>query len=109
MAQLKSPAELARIRQQISSRRAEKRYVAVNALGTCGIAYGSDKVFQAFVAEIERQGLAGHVGVRATGCLGFCENSPIVIIFPEETCYLGVKPDDVPEIVSKTILGKSVV
>lgn len=109
MTKLKSPADLARTRQQISSRRAEKHYVAVNASGTCGLAYGSDKVFQAFVAEIERQGLAGHVGVRATGCLGFCENSPIVIIFPEEICYIGVKPDDVPDIVSTTLVGKKLV
>ena len=109
MAQLKSPAELARTRQQIISRRAERRYIAINASGTCGLAYGSDQVFQAFVAEIERQGLTGQVGVRATGCLGFCENSPIVIIFPEEICYLRVKPEDVPEIVSRTLVGKKLV
>jgi NADP-reducing hydrogenase subunit HndC len=109
MIKLKSAAELASIRKNIVSRRANKRYVAVNAAGTCGLAYNSDKVFEAFVAEIERQGLSKEVDVKATGCLGFCENSPIVIIFPEEICYFGVKPDDVPEIVSKTLVGKELV
>ncbi|MBA7607910.1 Ion-translocating oxidoreductase complex subunit B [subsurface metagenome] len=109
MARLKSPADLAGIRKKIASRRAKKRYVAVNAAGTCGLAYSSDKVFEAFVAEIERQGLSKEVDVKATGCLGFCENSPIVIIFPEEICYIGVKPDDVPDIVSTTLVGKKLV
>ncbi len=109
MAPLRSPADLAGIRQQVLSQRGEKRYIAINASGTCGLAYGSDQVFQAFVAEIERQGLTEQVCARATGCLGFCENSPIVIIFPDDICYFRVKPSDVPEIVSKTILGKELV
>ena len=109
MARLKSPAELAEARQHLESRRAEKRYVSINASGTCGLAYGSDEVFRAFVTEIERQGLSDQVGTRATGCLGFCENSPIVIIFPEEICYFRVKPSDVPEIVSKTLIENKLV
>ena len=109
MAPLRSPADLAGIRQQVLSQRGEKRYIAINASGTCGLAYGSDQVFHAFVAEIERQGLTEQVCARATGCLGFCENSPIVIIFPDDICYFRVKPSDVPEIVSKTILGKELV
>lgn len=109
MAPLRSPADLAGIRQQVLSQRGEKRYIAINASGTCGLAYGSDQVFQAFVAEIERQGLTEQACARATGCLGFCENSPIVIIFPDDICYFRVKPSDVPEIVSKTILGKELV
>jgi NADH-quinone oxidoreductase subunit F len=64
---------------------------------------------QAFVNEMERQGLAGKVMSRGTGCHGFCERGVVVILFPEEICYLGVKPDDVPEIVSKTLIGKEIV
>ena len=109
MVRVKSSVGLATARRQILSRRAEKRYIAINASGTCGHAYGSDRVLQSFVEEIERQGLTGQVEVRPTGCLGFCENSPIVIIFPEEFCYFKVKPSDVPEIVSETLMGKKLV
>ena len=109
MPRLKSPAELANVRKRLESGRAEKRYVSVNASGTCGLAYASDQVFQALTAEIERQGLSDQVVVRSTGCLGFCENSPKVFIFPEEICYFKVKPSDVPEIVSKTLLGNKIV
>jgi NADH-quinone oxidoreductase subunit F len=41
--------------------------------------------------------------------LGFCEQGPRVTIYPEEICYFKVKPEDAPEIVSKSILEKKVV
>ncbi|GAI87677.1 unnamed protein product, partial [marine sediment metagenome] len=72
-------------------------------------AYDSEKVAEAFVNEIERNGLKGKVDIRRTGCHGFCERGTIVVIFPEETCYLRVKPEDVPEIVSTTLVGKKLV
>jgi len=77
--------------------------------GTACHAYASERTATAFVSEIERNGLKGKVDIRRTGCHGFCERGPIVVIFPEEICYLGVKPDDVPEIVSKTLVGKELV
>jgi NADP-reducing hydrogenase subunit HndC len=109
MAKLKTLADLTQKRQGILSKRAEKRYVAINSSGTCGLSSGSDKVFQALGEEIGKQGLSGQVEVRATGCLGFCENSPIVMIFPESICYTKVKPEDVPEIVDQTLVGGKLV
>ena len=47
--------------------------------------------------------------VKGTGCPGFCERGPIVVIDPEQTCYLQVTPQDVPEIVAETIKQKKVV
>ncbi|MFH1756123.1 MAG: NADH-ubiquinone oxidoreductase-F iron-sulfur binding region domain-containing protein, partial [Candidatus Latescibacterota bacterium] len=43
------------------------------------------------------------------GCPGFCERGPVVVIYPEEVCYLGVTPKDVPEIIAQTIGGKKVI
>ena len=109
MPRLKSNADLAKLKKQILSKRAGKRYVAINAAGTCGLAYGSDKLYKAFVDEIKKQGLSKEVEVRATGCLGFCENSPKVMILPDDINYFKVKPEDVSEIVSKTLVEKQVV
>ncbi|MCK7471317.1 MAG: hypothetical protein MZU95_11450 [Desulfomicrobium escambiense] len=47
--------------------------------------------------------------IRRTGCHGFCERGPIVVIHPEEICYFQIEPKDVPEIVSETIKEKKVV
>lgn len=46
--------------------------------------------------------------VRKTGCLGYCEKGPIIIIYPKEICYLQVKAEDIPEIVEKTLNGEVV-
>ena len=73
------------------------------------IASGAGEVIAAFKAEIEKQGLKAEVDTKETGCPGFCERGPVVVIYPEEICYLQVKPEDVPEIVSQTIKEKKVV
>lgn len=110
MTKLKSMADLEKMRQRIlSQREPRKPCIAINATATCGRSSGSEETFQALVNEINKQGLLGKVDIRSTGCLGFCKNSPIILIFPEEICYLRVKPDDVPEIVSKTLGEKKIV
>jgi NADH-quinone oxidoreductase subunit F len=63
----------------------------------------------AFTAEIESQGLKADVDAKGTGCPGFCEKGPIVVIYPEEICYLEVKPEDVAEIVSQTVKENKVI
>ena len=108
MPRLNSATDLERFRQQILAKADGVRVISVTN-GTDGRTRGSQKVVQAFVEEIERQGLAGKARVKSTGCHGFCEKEPIAIIFPEEICYVGVKPEDVPEIVSETLVEGAVV
>ncbi len=43
--------------------------------------------------------------VKLTGCQGFCQGGPIVVIEPEGTCYLKVKPEDAQEIVESHLQG----
>src|SRR3990172_13229153 len=105
---LNSPAELEQLRQDILSKRDPgKPRISVCAGAGC-LATGASKVISAFNAELEKQGLKGEVSTKSTGCPGFCERGPIVVIDPEEICYLQVTPKDVPEIVSQTIKEKKV-
>ena len=78
-----------------------KKFVTVCA-GTGCRAYGSFKVKEALEAEIKKQNM--NVEVLATGCFGFCEKGPMVVIHPDKYFYQQVKVEDVPEIVSKTIV-----
>jgi len=106
---IKSPAELEHLKQDILSKRnPDSPRISVCAGAGC-LATGAGKVIAAFDAEIEKQGLTGQVHVKGTGCPGFCERGPIVVIDPEETCYLGVTARDVPAIVGKTIKEKHVI
>jgi NADH-quinone oxidoreductase subunit F len=109
MARLNSLQELEKVRQEILSRRDPNTPCISICAGTGCIAFGAGKVIAAFKAEIEKQGLQADVNTKETGCPGFCERGPVVVIYPEEICYLQVKPEDVPEIVSQTIKEKKVV
>ncbi len=109
MASLSSPEELKQFRQEIVSRRdPEKPCISICAGAGC-IATGAEEVMAAFEKEIDRKGLTATVDTKGTGCPGFCEQGPVVVIYPEEICYLRVTPDDVAEIVEKTIKEKQVV
>ena len=53
---------------------------------------------------------AGHpVGVRKTGCHGFCEMGPLVRIEPQGILYTKVKPEDCDEIFEKTIKNGEII
>jgi len=104
-----SPAELEQVRQAILSKRdPSKPRISVCAGAGC-LATGASKVISAFEEEVEKNGLSGEVITKGTGCPGFCERGPVVVIEPEEICYLQVTPDDIPEIVAETIKEKKVV
>jgi len=109
MPKLNSATDLEKFRQRILTHRDPNKVSVAICSGTGCHAYGSEKVAEAFVDEIERNGLRGKVDIRRTGCHGFCERGTIVVIFPEEICYLRVKPEDVPEIISTTLVEKKLV
>jgi NADH-quinone oxidoreductase subunit F len=109
MSQIKSPADLAAFRKGILAKRDPATPCISICAGAGCIASGVDQVIEAFESEIEKQGLKTNVVTKGTGCPGFCERGPVVVIYPEEICYLGVTADDVPEIISQTIQEKKVV
>ena len=109
MSKLKSAAELKKFRQTILDGRDAGKVCVTICLGTGCLACKGDEVHEAFVEEIRKQGLEGKVDIRRTGCHGFCERGPLVVIFPKEICYLKVTPGDVPEIVEKTLIEDKVV
>ncbi len=53
--------------------------------------------------------LDSSVDVQTTGCHGFCEIEPVVVIYPERILYQHVTPEDVSEIVTETIMNKRVI
>lgn len=67
--------------------------------GTGCLSSGSDAVYEALKEEISRQGIS-HAEVDFTGCHGFCEQGPNVVIEPEGIFYTHVQAEDAPEIVT---------
>ncbi len=102
---LHSAGELEELRAGIlSGRDPDKPCIAVCAGAAC---HGLDSrsVLSACEKEVRKPGLKAKVDVRATGCHGFCEKGPNVIVSPGEICYFEVKPEDVPEVVAHAAKG----
>jgi NADP-reducing hydrogenase subunit HndC len=109
MPKINSPAELEELRKSILSKRDPNKPCITLCSGTACHASGSKEVAASIEEEIKKQGLSAKVDFRKTGCHGFCEKGPIVVIHPEKICYLQIEPKDVPEIISQTVKGKKIV
>ena len=59
----------------------------------------SSAVLGALYGELGKQGLSSGVQVSSCGCLGLCDEGPIVIVYPEGVWYRKVTPGDASEIV----------
>lgn len=73
--------------------------------GTGCVSSDSGKILENLKKEIESRDLSSKVHVMKTGCFGFCEKGPIVLIQPDNVFYVQVTPDDAKEIVEKHIVG----
>ncbi|AEM73338.1 NADH-quinone oxidoreductase subunit NuoF [Caldicellulosiruptor acetigenus] len=77
--------------------------------GTGCTSGGSDRIYDAFLKEIEAQNLKDEIQVIRTGCFGLCAEGPIVIVYPEGAFYSKVADSDVKEIVEEHLLKGRIV
>lgn len=79
--------------------------------GTGCLAGGSEQIYEKLKAMAEEvEGVSvefgpeiAHVGVKKSGCHGFCEMGPLVRIEPSNYLYIKVKEEDCEEIFEETI------
>ena len=77
--------------------------------GTGCVSNGSFKIKETLEKELIKQGLADEIHVDTTGCNGFCERGPIVVVQPEGIFYQRIKEQDIPHLIEEHFLkGKPV-
>jgi len=109
MVKLASPDQLASYREKVqAARKQDKPCVAICGGTGCRANRGLE-VTQAFRNILKKKLPGEDVDVRITGCHGFCERGPLVVLLPAGTLYVSVTPDDVEEIVTASIEGDSIV
>lgn len=77
--------------------------------GTGCQATGASEVVEEFKNAIAGHHLREKVEVRATGCHGFCERGPLVVIRPAMICYTNVETTDVSQILTDTVLEGKII
>ena len=103
MPKLRSGTELEKLRQELNLKAKKKITVSVTN-GTDARTRGSLEIIEAFNKELNKLDLDQQVSVKSTGCHGFCEKEPTVLILPDDICYINVRIEDVPSIVQDTLV-----
>ncbi len=81
-----------------------KRTVLV-CQGTGCVSGGSEHLFHMLKDGIERSEHAEDILVKRTGCHGFCQQGPLIVIEPEGIFYTKVKTENMPEIIMSLVPG----
>ena len=109
---MKSLEELQAIRDRMKGKVALREGMSdiriVVGMATCGIAAGARPVLNAFVVEVERQGLADKATVTQTGCIGLCRMEPIVEVMEsgkEKVTYVKMTAEKAKRVVAEHIKG----
>jgi NADH-quinone oxidoreductase subunit F len=72
--------------------------------GTGCVAGGSFEIKKTLETEIAKRKLQDEIAVISTGCNGFCERGPIVVVQPEGIFYQRLKKKDIPHLVEEHLL-----
>jgi len=109
MKKLGSVLELNNRRKEILNNQDSERSCITICCGTGCRAYGAEEVASQFIDEKENRGLNDEIEIKSTGCHGFCERGPLVVIHPKKIFYQHVTKNDVGEIIEKTVLNDEII
>ena len=109
MEKIKNLSDLKQIKEDAVKKAKNGRQLITVCGGTGCCASGAKKVISAFKREIKKRGIENKLELKVTGCHGFCERGPIVVIHPKGIFYQQVQSQDVKEIISETVLAGKII
>ena len=109
MKRISTISDLEDIRESILQDKDSEKTIIRLCLSTGCRAQKSLKVNEALENEIKKYGLQNKIEIKKTGCHGFCEMGPIMVIEPANIFYCNVKPKHVGDIISETVLKGNVI
>jgi (2Fe-2S) ferredoxin len=74
-----------------------------NVGGSEMFAYAKDRI-----GALKKNG-PGHIRINKAGCLGRCEQGPVMVVYPQETWYSFIDKEDIDEIINQHLLGGQIV
>lgn len=109
MSRLNSARELEHLREQLREKRKDITTTVMVCGGTGCQASRSRALVDAIKDELSKQGLDKTVRLCVTGCHGFCEQGPVIVIEPGNIFYCRVSPEDAFEVVYQTVMNGKLV
>lgn len=106
MHRLTSVEEFLSFHQQIFSEPRSELPCLVICAGTGGQAAGSNNIMRVVKRQIIERDLHDKIILRITGCQGFCELDPFIIVEPGKNLYPRINMEDVPRIIDAALEGK---
>ena len=114
--------KLDQIKTQFDEKTKDVKKRIVVCAGTGCIANGSMDVYheldkqlkaagQDVILDVDKHECSGadQYHVTGSGCQGFCAQGPLVNIYPDNILYVKVKPENVADIVNKTIVNNELI
>jgi NADP-reducing hydrogenase subunit HndB len=115
MTAIRSLDDLKKFREDVLKKKAQDakqgKIQVIVSLGSCGIAAGALHTMQAILEQTEAEHMKS-IQVSQTGCVGQCEDEPIVQVIiggKHEVSYRKVTPDVARRILREHVLGGKVV
>lgn len=102
------PEQLRQYARRLAAAQRRFRKIIVVSSGTCGRARGSAELARGLRKALKRHQLTHRIGLRVSGCIGYCESEPNLLILPDGLFYQKLKPQDAEEIVRETIIADRV-
>ncbi len=109
MQKINNPEQLIEWKQNVLSKRPLYKKTIVVSSGTCGQASGSLQIIEALKHELEKRNLEKTIGIKITGCHGFCELEPNIIIYPGDIFYKKLESKNIQKVVEETILKDKII
>jgi len=106
MKRLRSADDLDALREKLLRQRKPSLPAIVIPAGTCGRASGADELAHAAEEAIRSYGLAGSVRLRVTGCHGYCQQEPSVLVEPDRVFYPRVAARSMERIITAAVSGE---
>jgi NADH-quinone oxidoreductase subunit F len=109
MRKLQSLDDLIGFRERVSSEKLMKTETPtlVVSAGTCGQASGANDILRIIKRHILEQNLGDRIELRITGCHGFCQVEPFILVEPGLHLYPQLKMEDVPRVI-EAVLGNNI-
>jgi NADH:ubiquinone oxidoreductase subunit F (NADH-binding)/(2Fe-2S) ferredoxin/NAD-dependent dihydropyrimidine dehydrogenase PreA subunit len=106
MERLKSTEDFKALQRRLKADRDPRIPTIVIPAGTCGQASGANDLIRVAKRELLAKGLTDSIHLRITGCHGFCEAEPSVLVEPRGTFYPKVGIKQMTQIVEAVVQDK---